>query len=136
MVFDAVAERVSLAMAMLDRDGEGFGLIHADLLAKNVIFAGDSVAALDFEFSGWGYFLYDLAPLLWQLKGERMADYARLEADFWSGYVSVRAEASDQREYLEDLYRRPATCLLPLAAAKHAPRQGTGIGAGLASRTN
>ncbi len=111
-VFDAVAQRVGLAMENLDREGENFGLIHADLLAKNVIFAGDLVAALDFEFSSWGYFLYDLAPLLWQLKGERAADYTQLEADFWSGYVSVRSEASDQREYLEDFIaaRQLAAC--------------------------
>ena len=33
---------------------------------------------LDFEYCGWGFYLYDLAPLLWQLKGERASDYLML----------------------------------------------------------
>ncbi len=100
-IFQAVAGRIRQMMTCLDHDGESFGLIHADLLAKNVIFADASVAALDFEYCCWGYFLYDLAPLLWELKGERSANYIELEEALWTSYISARAEADDQRDRLE-----------------------------------
>lgn len=102
-VFQAVKERVRQAMACLDRRGDRFGLIHADLLAKNMVFDNGSVGALDFEYCGWGYFLYDLAPLLWQLKGDRNADYSQLQEGFWAAYVSVRKAAADERRHLETL---------------------------------
>ena len=102
-VFREVRERVRHAMTRLDRRGAGFGLVHADLLAKNILFADRAMAALDFEFCGWGYFLYDLAPLLWQLKGERAAAYAPLEESLWGGYLSVRREAENERDQLDTL---------------------------------
>ncbi len=99
--FDDVIACVDDAMASLDSAEGGFGLIHADLLAKNLLFAGERVVALDFEYCGWGYFLYDLAPLLWQLKGERAADYPPLEAALWSSYLRIRPGAARERQYLE-----------------------------------
>ncbi len=101
-IFRAVMQRLRHAMTQPDPAGDRFGLIHADLLAKNLIFADDKVAALDFEYCGWGYFLYDLAPLLWQLKGDRASDYPELEAALWQGYLSVRPEAEKERASLED----------------------------------
>ena len=111
-VFARVAQRVGDVMARLDGERENFGLIHADLLAKNVLFDGDQIAALDFEYSGWGYFLYDLAPLLWQLRGERRADYAPLEAALLAGYQSQRVDAPLDREALEAFIaaRQLASC--------------------------
>ncbi len=107
-----VAGRVGQAMARIDCQRDSFGLIHADLLAKNVLFAGDTIAALDFEYCGWGYFLYDLAPLLWQLRGERSADYAQLESALLAGYQSTRADAAVDREALEAFIaaRQLASC--------------------------
>lgn len=111
-IFGQVAGRVGQVMAQLDGERESFGLIHADLLAKNVLFGSNKIAALDFEYSGWGYFLYDLAPLLWQLRGERSADYARLEGALLAGYLSARLDASVDREALEAFIaaRQLASC--------------------------
>lgn len=100
-VFARVAGRVGQVMARLDGERESFGLIHADLLSKNVLFGNDRVAALDFEYSGWGYFIYDLAPLLWELRGERSADYAPLEDALLDGYRSARETALVDRDALE-----------------------------------
>lgn len=110
--FAIVAQRVGQVMARLDVAGESFGLIHADLLAKNVLFNGAAIAALDFEYSGWGYFLYDLAPLLWQLRGERSADYAQLEDALLAGYRSARAGVTIDRDALEAFVaaRQLASC--------------------------
>ena len=100
-VFAEVGARVRDVMSELDCVDGAFGLIHADLLAKNIKFNGADVAALDFEHCGWGYFLYDLAPLLWQLKGERAADYPALEGALWSAYIDIRPAAAHQRHHLE-----------------------------------
>ncbi len=101
-IFRTLTQRLRQAMTRLDNTGARSGLIHADLLAKNLLFSGDAVAALDFEYCGWGCFLYDLAPLLWQLKGDRASDYAQLESALWHGYISIRPEAEKQRASLED----------------------------------
>ncbi len=100
-VFAAVAERLRTAMNALGAGADSFGLIHADLLAKNILFHQQALAALDFEYSGWGYYLYDLTPLLWQFKGERAADYEQLEDALWSGYASIRPQADAERDLLE-----------------------------------
>lgn len=125
-VFARVAERVGQVMARLDHERDSFGLIHADLLSKNVLFDGDAIAALDFEFSGWGYFVYDLAPLLWQLRGERRADFARLEDALLDGYNSARADLSVDREALEAFIaaRQLASCRWLLQNRHHPQVRG------------
>ncbi len=102
-IFLAVSQRVAQAMTALEERDAGFGLIHGDLLSKNILFDGASAIALDFEYCAWGYFLYDLAPLLWQLKGERAGDYAPLEAALWQGYASLVKTTESQREQMETL---------------------------------
>lgn len=121
-VFAAVAERARETMRRLADCADSFGLIHADLLAKNIVFQADALAALDFEYCGWGCYLYDLTPLLWQLKGDRAADYPELEAALWAGYTSIRAPAAAKRGCLETLIaaRQLASCRWLLAHRHHA----------------
>ena len=121
-VFAQAAARVRTVMRGLGPDADELGLIHADLLAKNILFYEGGAAALDFEYCGWGYYLYDLAPLLWQFKGERAADDERLEAALWSGYISIRPQADARRELLEAFIagRQLASCRW-LAANLHHP---------------
>lgn len=102
-ILEDVAQRLRTPLTELAARPGSTGLIHADMLAKNIIFRSDSIAALDFEFSGWGYFLYDLAPLLWQLKGERALDYLELEDALWRGYTSIRCVADTDRALLEPM---------------------------------
>ena len=111
-VFAGVAGRVQAVMDGLGQGGADLGLIHGDLLAKNILFQPGGVAALDFEYCGRGYYLYDLAPLLWQFKGERAADYARLEDALWAGYASVRRGSAGRRGLLETFIagRQLAAC--------------------------
>ena len=106
-------ERMSRMASMTDN----MGMIHADLLAKNILFVDESIAALDFEYCAWGYFLYDLAPLLWQLKGDRAGDYPELEESLWRGYTSIRPQADNDRDLLESMTaaRQIASCRWLLA---------------------
>lgn len=100
-VLDQVAEQLRAPMSKLATKADAMGMIHADLLAKNILFRADSIAALDFEYCGWGFYLYDLAPLLWQLKGERATDYMALEEAMWRGYTSIRRMDEGDRALLE-----------------------------------
>ncbi len=100
-ILAALREKLRRALSSAVSKDNAAGLIHADLLAKNIVFREPTIAALDFEFCAWGYFLYDLAPLLWQLKGERAADYSELEEAIWTGYTSVRPVVESDRELLE-----------------------------------
>ncbi|MCB9452187.1 MAG: phosphotransferase [Anaerolineaceae bacterium] len=88
-VFAAVVERVQATMLELGESRETFGLIHADFLVKNMLFQAGRVCALDFDECGWGYYLYDLTPALWQLKDEPR--YAELRAAYLQGYTRIRS---------------------------------------------
>lgn len=100
-IMNELAEQLKAPLSELACRPAAMGLIHADLLAKNIVFRADAIAALDFEYCGWGFYLYDLAPLLWQLRGERAGDYDALEDALWRGYRSLRPVADADRELLE-----------------------------------
>ncbi len=108
----AVARAVEKTLSQLQPSAAAFGLIHADLLAKNILFTDAGIAALDFADCAWGCFLYDLAPLLWQLKGDRAQDYAQLEASLWAAYSTSLASDPPPRAYLETFIaaRQLASC--------------------------
>ena len=121
-IFAQVEKRLRAALSAIDRNARNFGLIHGDLLAKNILFRAELPLALDFEYCGWGYFLYDLAPLLWQLKCERAAEYPQLEAAMWRGYISQTGLDEDLRVQLEAFIaaRQLLSCRWLLANASHA----------------
>src|SRR6185312_7496739 len=59
-VLDAIAETVQRAMRELGNGSDVFGLIHGDLHQGNYLFHKGKVHAIDFDTSGWGYFVYDV----------------------------------------------------------------------------
>ncbi|MEM6939928.1 MAG: homoserine kinase [Pseudomonadota bacterium] len=65
-----------------------FGLIHADMVRENVIVRGDRIGLIDFDDSGFGFRLFDVATTLLKNQGE--PDYPELEAAFLRGYRAVR----------------------------------------------
>ena len=98
-VMDAVAERVRQVMQALDTDESGFGLIHADLIAKNTLFTDDQVCAIDFDECAFGYYLYDLAPVL--LQYSPLPGYGDLKDALWTGYTGIRPLPAHDRDHLE-----------------------------------
>lgn len=93
-LFREIAERTRAVFEQLAELPDAWGLIHADFILINCRFArrahGWTLGVLDFDDLGWGYYLYDLAPLL-----DNLADfpdsYPRLRHEFLAGYRSVRA---------------------------------------------
>jgi Ser/Thr protein kinase RdoA (MazF antagonist) len=119
-VMDAAAEKVKAAMDELGTGESEFGLIHGDLLLQNILFHEGEVRALDFEYCGWGYYLYDLTPILWQLKPQ--AHYPELEQALWDGYSSIRPLSSRHRELLETFIAgRQVASMRWVAANRHNP---------------
>lgn len=120
-IFERVQTRLRAEMAGIARNSSSFGLIHGDLLAKNILFRAGTPVALDFEYCAWAFFLYDLAPILWQLKGERPGDYPQLEEALWRGYTAKTGIDMRARDRLEVFIaaRQLASCRWLLAHAAH-----------------
>jgi len=96
-----VGQQVRRVFDAMGQTRASYGLIHGDLHQQNFLFHQGQARALDFEYCGWGYFLYDFTPLLWQLK--LRADYAALEEALWQGYQAVLPMPPDWRAHLETL---------------------------------
>jgi Ser/Thr protein kinase RdoA (MazF antagonist) len=121
-VFTAIEARVSATMKALVARPRAFGLIHADFIPKNLLFAAaDSVIMLDFEDCAFGYRLYDLAPALWQFKATPR--YSALRGAFLNGYTAAQSLADADLAHLETFIaaRQVASCRW-LAANQHNPR--------------
>lgn len=95
----AIAERVQQLIAATETPD--YGIVHGDLLLHNALFDDRGrLGVLDWEYCGYGYRLYDLTPLLWNLKPH--PQYAAFEDALWSAYTEMRrGEHQYQREHLE-----------------------------------
>lgn len=80
---DAVKADLAAREATLD-----FGLIHADLVRENVMIDAGRVQLIDFDDSGFGFRLFDIATTL--LRNRTEPDYHSLKAALLEGYLSVR----------------------------------------------
>lgn len=86
-LFLAVRDRADEALKRLEPELD-FGLIHADLVRENIMADGNKLQLIDFDDSGFGFRLFDLATTL--LKNRREPDYPDLHAALLEGYASQR----------------------------------------------
>lgn len=70
-------------------DAVDFGLIHADVLRENILSDGGRLSLIDFDDSGWGFRLYDLATAVVQSLEE--PGLAEIVAGVIEGYAAERA---------------------------------------------
>jgi Ser/Thr protein kinase RdoA (MazF antagonist) len=68
--------------------GADFGLIHADLVRENVLVSGGNVHFIDFDDSGFGFRMFDIATAL--IKNRREPEFARLKLALFTGYEAIR----------------------------------------------
>lgn len=98
--FSIVSERIREVM---DAWGEGpdvFGLIHGDLAADaNLFFWHGEPRAIDFDDSGYGYWVFDLAVAMDACRDE--AKYLQFREALLEGYAEVRTLPEDQAKQLE-----------------------------------
>jgi Ser/Thr protein kinase RdoA (MazF antagonist) len=89
---------------------DDWGLVHADLHRGNVVRTPDgAVAVIDFDDSGWGYYLLDIATVLSSMLRTCLHDraaYARFAADYLDGYRAVRPLPPSARAFDEFLVMR------------------------------
>jgi Ser/Thr protein kinase RdoA (MazF antagonist) len=114
-LFRHVAEKTREVFKTLDLYAGSTGIIHADFILLNCHFArrgrGWRVAIIDFDDLGWGYFLYDLCPLLGNLAD--FPGYAVMRDAFLAGYRSIRDLPAELEVHLPVLMaaRHAAACL-------------------------
>lgn len=98
-VLDRVAERVGQTMHTLGEGPEVFGLIHADIHQWNYLFHRGNVHLIDFDTSGWGYFVYDIAVTFSTLLNH--PNLSALRAAFLRGYRRVRPLPVEQETCID-----------------------------------
>lgn len=84
--YQQAGQQVRQAMTELGEDPEAFGLIHNDLHSRNYLHHHGTIKAIDFEVSGWGWWIQDMAVTIEALG--RKNGVAQREA-FLQGYTSV-----------------------------------------------
>jgi len=80
--------KIYQVLAGLPKDAEGYGLIHADLHPGNLLVNGDGLHAIDFDDSGFGWHLYELAVALFRCQDGPRFDEIR--DSVVAGYRSER----------------------------------------------
>ena len=117
--FEAVSRRVRRVM---DEWGQGrnvYGLIHADLgVDANLLFWRGEARAIDFDDSGYGYWVYDLGVALEHCREDTA--FSRYRDALLDGYLEIRSLPQEHLSHI-DLFMAALDVYLSLwcAAATH-----------------
>lgn len=95
-----MAANLARVMAQLGGGTDQVGLIHADLHLDNALFWHDEVRIIDFDDCGFGYWLYDIAVSLWELR--HRDDYQQFRAALIEGYTQHRSPRPGGLAHLDD----------------------------------
>ncbi|OED36120.1 hypothetical protein AB833_28265 [Chromatiales bacterium (ex Bugula neritina AB1)] len=76
------------ARKLLEENLFDYGLIHADMVRENILISGNSLQLIDFDDSGFGYRLFDVATALFRNLKE--PDIDDLQNALIDGYRSLR----------------------------------------------
>ncbi len=80
------------------KDKPYFSLIHADLVAENLLVEGDTVRLIDFDDAGFGWHLFELATILYFEQGENY--YEEAFSALINGYRMERNLSDEQLGYM------------------------------------
>jgi Ser/Thr protein kinase RdoA (MazF antagonist) len=98
--FARVASGMRRVMSQLGDGADNAGLIHADLHLGNALFWRGEVKVIDFDDCGFGYWLYDIAVALWELRHRN--DYERFRSALIGGYTRHRPLPPGYLAHLDD----------------------------------
>ncbi len=87
-LFELVYQRLIDFEAVTGKEKNVFGIIHGDLHLNNVILHQNSLIPIDFDDSGWGYYIYDLAVILVHYRG--MTEYSEIKSNLLKGYRTIK----------------------------------------------
>lgn len=95
-VLDDLDAALRADIAAYGKGGDRYGLIHADMRLANVLIDGPRVRIIDFDDSGFGWFMYDFASAISFY--EDAPDVPDLRRAWLEGYTEVRdLSAEDHR---------------------------------------
>jgi Ser/Thr protein kinase RdoA (MazF antagonist) len=98
--FEIVARKVEHVVDTWGKGPDVYGLIHADLgVDANVLFWGGEARAIDFDDSGFGYWVYDLAVSLEHCQED--AAFQQFRDALLDGYAEGRSLPEGCPEHLE-----------------------------------
>ncbi|MDD3731972.1 MAG: phosphotransferase [candidate division Zixibacteria bacterium] len=101
--YEIIARRVRLVTDDWGKNSDIYGLIHGDCgIDANVLFWKGTAQIIDFDGSGYGYYLYDLALALehcWDEPG-----YPQYQRALLDGYTEIRTLPAEHLPYI-DLFR-------------------------------
>jgi Ser/Thr protein kinase RdoA (MazF antagonist) len=97
-------------LSALAKDSKHYGMIHADLYPPNVLVNGDELHAIDFDDSGFGWYIFDLAVALFDYTDNPHHDAFR--DALLAGYHRERNLEDEWLEHLPMLYMARALSLL------------------------
>jgi Ser/Thr protein kinase RdoA (MazF antagonist) len=98
--FQTVAQEVGRVMEEWGTGPDVYGLIHSDLgLDANVLFWRGEAQAIDFDDSGFGYWVYDLAISLEHCRDDPA--YPQFRDALLEGYAEYRSLPDGQLKHLE-----------------------------------
>jgi Ser/Thr protein kinase RdoA (MazF antagonist) len=87
-VLDAVTARLHAELAAYGQAPDRFGLVHADMRLANLLVDGPRTTLLDFDDSGFGWFMYDLGSALSFI--DLTPEAPALRAAWLEGYMALR----------------------------------------------
>lgn len=96
---ESLHRRVRAVFGALGDRPDEFGIIHADFILGNCLFRGHNLRVVDFDDCGYGYFLYDMAPMLGNLRDFDLE--GTLARAFLAGYRSVRSLPTKHKAHLD-----------------------------------
>jgi len=115
-LFESVYNRLIDFQSVAGKETNIFGIIHSDLHLKNVIFHQNSLIPIDFDDSGYGYYIYDLAVILANYWG--VTEYSKIETNLLQGYRSIRKLSIDIENQLSLFMAARYICVALFLAGK------------------
>jgi Ser/Thr protein kinase RdoA (MazF antagonist) len=123
-LMDYATDIIRETMRALGNHADVFGIIHGDLIAKNFVFNGDDVGIIDTEECAYGYYLYDLTPIMWLARNTPRA-HAVIDT-LWAAYTDIRPQPEPYRAYVDVfiMARHIASCRWVAGNANHPNLRG------------
>ncbi|MET1249504.1 phosphotransferase [Sporolactobacillus sp. STCC-11] len=95
-VIDHCVDLIKKRVEMYGKTPNRYGMIHSDLRMANLLKKGDKITVLDFDDSGKGWFMYDIASVVTFM--EHRTDIPEVIKEIIDGYESVRKISDEDKQ--------------------------------------
>ena len=105
-----VRDKLRSDLRSLGKSPASYGLIHADLLFENVLAGKDGLRVIDFDDSGYGWYLFDLVTTIFFLQGSE--HFTPAKDALIAGYRQHRSLTDEHLAWLPVMFMARATTYL------------------------